>query len=1081
MKWRLGIDLGTNSLGWAALELREWDGELVPFRLMDCGSRIYSDARNPKDKQSNAAKRRGPRGARKNRDRGKRRNARLMRQLIAFGLMPMDAASRKQLEGGKGMPLQDSDPWMLRARGLNEALTANQIGRALYHLNQRRGFKSNRKTDRGDSDSGKVHDAIKRTQENLEEAGAKTLGDFFGKQRLEALLHNETARKGQGKPQPLARVRKSGEGAKWQYDYYPTRELILDEFDQLWAAQSAWHKDVLTETARVDLRDTIEWQHPLKSPPVGKCTLIPEQQRAPRALPSSQRARIFQEVNALRVMPAGREAYALTLEQRDIITNRLLNPSSKTGKVTFGQIRKLKGLSIYDSFNTESAKRKDLGGDETAAKLMQADRWGPQWLSLDLATQDKIVDQLLNEEDEIKLVAWLCDNYDLSEEQAIRVADCPLPQGYGSLSKQALDRILPKLEVGVTVYSDAVLQAGFASHSQFGTGEIFDNGLPYYGYILERSTAFGTGDPKDSDEVRYGKVANPTVHVALNQIRVVVNDLIRRFGAPEQIVLELARDLPLSAEGKKELETTQKKNQDENVRRNALLGEWGETESYENRMRLRLWEELDALDRRCVFTGEPISKTNLFSADVEIEHILPFSRTFDDGFSNKTLSMRNANRDKQNRTPHEAFGHSPPGYDWEEIAKRSAELSPAKRWRFGPDAMERYDEDEGGFIKRQLTDTQYISRLAKGYVEAIYGDQGQAGSKNNVWVITGRLTADLRWRWGLDSVLHGHNNPDVSQAQKKNRDDHRHHAIDAVVIACTDRKMLRQAADQARNNEAKFSDRLLSDIAEPWDNFREDVAGKIRALIVSHKPDHGYQDAMHNDTAYGIIDGQGPEPDKENLPNVVTRKPLDSDAFKAPKDLQKILDEQIVSHFLDATQGLSGAGFKDALLEAGRTMKPPVYKVRIGERLRVIPFADKTGKTYKAYKGDGNYCYDIWLNEKGKWTGEVISTFDAYQMARKDVNWWRTTIGRDGQDLIMRVRKGDMLQIVHNERTQIVQVAKFTAGQIALSEHFEANVDARTRDKQSELKYIFKSPGSSQTSGAKKVTTSPSGIVKIYD
>ncbi|MEP4704037.1 MAG: type II CRISPR RNA-guided endonuclease Cas9, partial [Hyphomicrobiales bacterium] len=1074
MVWRLGIDLGTNSLGWAALELAEFNDGLRPVSLLDCGSRIFSDGRNPKDKQSNAVKRREPRSARKNRDRYKRRRDRLMRQLVEFNLMPKDATDRKALEGGKGVPLQDSDPWIIRARALEEAIMPHQLGRAIFHLHQRRGFKSNRKTDRADGESGKVYDATKRTREKLETFGARTLGELFGKPRLDNLLENVKAAKGERKPQPLARVRKSGDGAKWQYDYYPTRELILDEFDQLWEAQKKHHADSLTETAYEALRDTIEFQHPLKSPPVGKCTLIPEEERAPKALPSAQRARIFQEVNALRIMPSGQSTLVLSKEQRDLIASRLLHPTSKTGRVTFGQMRKLKGISIYDSFNTESEKRQYLSGDETAARLMQEDRWGATWFDLDLATKDEIVLRLINDENEDELVAWLCDVHGLNKEQAYSIADCPLPDGYGSLSKSALDRLLPHLEDDdVTVYSDAVGKAGFHSHSQFGTGEIFDHGLPYYGYILERSVAFGTGDPNDPDEKRYGKIANPTVHVALNQIRAVLNDLIRRFGAPEQIVLELARELPLSAKGKNELDAKQRENQAKNEERRKKLDELGIPDSYENRMRLRLYEELEALGKRCVFSGEQIGTHNLFSPEIEIEHILPFSRTFDDSFSNKTLSTRQANRDKLNKTPFEAFSDSPMGYNWEEISKRAAELSPGKRWRFSPDAMERHEKEEGGFLARQLTDTQYISRLAKAYLEAIYGGQGHEGAKNKVWVVTGRLTADLRWQWGLDSVLHGHN-LEISEAQKKNRDDHRHHAIDAIVIGCTDRFMLLAAAKEAKQNEAEFNGRLMAGTSAPWDNFRDNIADKIRALTVSHKPDHGYQDAMHNDTAYGIPKGAEGEPDKKGVRKVITRKPLDSDAFKEPRDLEKIREFDLKLKLLEAVQGLSGAEFKSALLAFASSMKPPVYRVRIEENLKVIPFKDSTGNTYKAYKGDGNYCYDIWMGEKSKWTGEVISTYDAYQLARGNKNWWKVLTGRDNQNLIMRLRKNDYLQIEHKNEKIVVQVMKISSGKIAMAEHFEANVDARTRDKSSGLKYIIKSPSSLQKSDAKRVTVSPS-------
>ena len=553
---------------------------------------------------------------------------------------------------------------------------------------------------------------------------------------------------------------------------------------------------------------------------------------------------------------------------------------------------------------------------------------------------------------------------------------------------------------------------------------------------------------------------------------------MRRFGAPKQIVIELARELPLGAVDKGKLEKQQKANQEANEKRRKKLEELGVANTYENRMRLRLYEDLEGLNHRCVFSGEMISLTRLFSpnSDIEIEHILPFSRTFDDSYSNKTLAIRQANRDKGNQTPFEAFGHSPAGYDWEEISKRSSELPKSKAWRFAPDAMERFLKDED-FLARQLNDTRYISRRAKGYLEAIYGGQGYKGATNHVWVINGRLTADLRYVWGLDNVLAGHN-LDITEAQKKNRSDHRHHAIDAIVIACTDRKMLKKAADAAKKQEKVSSDRLLADTKLPWENFRADVEKIVRNIIVSHKPDHGFEGAMHNETAYGIDES---EQGTKKARTVVTRKPLEN--FEKPADLEKIRNDKLREEFQIATYGLSGKDFKEALLQAGRNMKPPVYKVRIEEKMKVIPIKNNQGDEYKAYKGDSNYCYDIWLNDKGKWVGEVISTFDAYQLSQKDKEWWQKLVGQNGQNLIMRIRKNDLLQIEHEGKEKIVQVVKISDGAVALAEHFEANVDARTRKSykgEFPLKYIFKAPSSLQEAKAKRVTISPSGIVNIY-
>jgi CRISPR-associated endonuclease Csn1 len=1066
MAWRLGLDLGTNSLGWAAVRLE--NGKAVA--LNDAGVRIFSDGRNPKDKQSNAVKRREPRSARRNRDRSKNRQARLMRELIAAGLMPEDEAARKALEGGKGIAQIEYDPWILRTRALDEQITMHQLGRVIFHLSQRRGFKSNRKTDRASNEKGKVNEAIERTKADLAKNDARTLGEFFGRKRLNVAQDNLKTVRGRRQPQPLARVRKSGDGSKWQYDYYPTRDLILDEFDQIWQSQSRFHGNALTDDAKQIIRETLAFQWPLKPQPVGRCTFLPDEERAAKALPISQRFRIYQEVNALRIRTVGETERPLTLEQRNKLVDRLLHPTNKTGKLTFNQIRKLLNLSSYDAISIESDKRQDMDGDKTTAILMQAERWGTGWHDLGTKTRNDIVRRLLEEEKEDVLINWLCQEYGFDKAQAEQIADAPIPDGHGRLSVAAMERILPHMEKDVVLYSEAATLE-FKSHSNFATGEVFDEKLPYYGQILERSVAFSTGNQDDIDEKRYGKIANPTVHVALNQVRAVVNDLIRRFGAPEQIIVEVARDLPLSAKGKSELEANQAKNQKENERRAKELERLGLVNTYENRLRLRLYEEMPGLEKTCVFTGETISVDNLFSAEVEIEHLLPKARTLDDSFANLVLCKRRANRDKGNKSPHEAFSRSPAGYDWDAVLARVQDLPRNKHWRFGEDAMEKF-ADEANFLERQLNDTRYIARLAKGYLDAIYGGAAVKGGTNPVWVVPGRLTSDLRYHWGLDNVLRGHNE-DVAEAQKKNRNDHRHHAI---VVALTDRSLVKKAADAAGRAEDRAL-RLFEKMPEPWANFREDVRDTINRIVVSHKPDHGFQGAMHNDTAYGIPKGKEGEPDKKGVRTVVTRKPLDG-GFAKPEDLQKIRDYDIKIALLEATQGLSGAEFKAVLIKAGEAMVPPVRRVRTIENLNVIAIADrKTGQLYKAYKGDSNYCYDIWQGDKGKWTGEVVSTFEAYQRAQTDAEWWRKPVNGEGQHLIMRLRKNDMLEIEHDGRLMIVQVYKFSEGRIHMAEHHEANVSNRIKTLKT-LSDIQMAPSVLQKSCAKRVTVSPSGVVK---
>ena len=1044
MAYRLGIDLGTNSIGWAALNLEH--GSVTG--ILDAGVRIFSDGRNPKDGTSLAVQRREPRSARRNRDRKLVRKNQTLNALKEYQLLPTCAEEAKQLE--------QIDPWIIRAKALDSRVSAHELGRAIFHLQQRRGFQSNRKTDRNDNEGGAIAEATARTEQLMLSEKCRTIGELFGRRRLKAQDENKRLPHGERVPQPSARVSPyMTQGNSLAYDYYPTRALISEELDALWQAQKPYHPELLTEEAYSAIRDAIFYQRPLKPQIIGKCTFLTDQDRAHRALPSLQLLRIYQDVNHLTYRLPGEAAQKLSIEQRNKVVAKLL----ATSKLSFDSLRKtILKLPPLTRFNFE-ASRTDIKGDETGARLSSLKSWGPDWRKLPLQTQDEIVQILLEAEDEPSLIEKLMKEHGLSRETASNVSRTTLPTTRAALSLKAASALLPCLAEEVRSYDKAVEHAFGISHSMLDHhGEVLSR-LPYYGVVLQRHVIGGTNQHTDKAEIRYGKIANPTVHVALNQLRRVANEIVERYGPPEEIVIELARDLPLSAKGKSELRREQAKNEKANDERRALLSTLKQADTYTNRLRVRLWEELnpdDPLERMCPFTGQQISAERLFSDAFEIEHILPKSRTLDDSPANKTLSARSANRYKRERSPFEAFGQSLDGYDWDEISTRGALFPPNKAWRFSPDAMDRFEGEDTDFADRQLRSTQYMARLAASYMVWLVGDPSK------VYPIPGRMTSDLRHHWGLNSILSKDGQPG------KNRNDHRHHVIDAIVVGLTDRCLMQALARDARQERNDGDSRMINALKEPWPTFRSDIQSKVDQIIVSHKPEHGIQGALHNDTAYGLAS----EPDRQGKRDVVHRVPLSS--LDKPDKLALIRDDVIRNHMMAATQGLSGKEFVSALVAAGEAMVPPVRRVRILQKLKVIPIHNGRSNPFKAYKGDGNYCYDIWMGPKGTWLGEVISRFDAHQSDFDP----QSSLSRSGVPLIMRLRGGDMLSLKTDAGEQIMRVVKMSSGTLTLAPHEEAgSLKARDADKSDPFNYFTASPKKLQSLEASQLRVSPTGLV----
>lgn len=1063
MRWRLGADLGTNSLGWAAVEL---DEEGAPVRIVAAGSRIFSDGRDPKSGASLAVDRRAARAMRRRRDRFKQRQEGLLKYLTLAGFFPSDAAERGALA--------TLDPYELRARALHEKLTLHEIGRALFHLNQRRGFKSNRKADRGkDNESGVIRQGVGRLHEAMRDAGAETLGEFLHMRRAQAtdqnaILHVRT------------RMRlEAGEG----YDFYPDRSMLEDEFNLIWERQAQDHPELVTEENRRRLFEVIFHQRPLKAPKIGKCTLLGDEERLPKAHPLFQSRRLYEEINALRIVQAGRNPEPLTREQRDVLYLKLKDKRA----VTFESLRKTLKLDPEARFNKESENRKDVKGDEVAAELGAKTRFGTRWSHLSTEAQWDVISRIReqeSDEDEAALVAWLQQTHGLTPEQARATVGARLPEGFGRFGETATRRLIEALKDDVIVYSEAVQRAGFDHHSDFRTGEVLEE-LPYYGAVLERYIMPGTGEPSDPEELRVGRLTNPTVHIGLNQLRRVLNRLIKRYGPPHEIAIELARELKLDDERKREINNRNRQNRDAAVKRSEKLTELGVTDKGGNRALLKLWEELNpdnVLDRRCVYTGKQISIDMLFNGSVEVDHILPFSATLDDSNGNRLLCLREANREKRKRSPYEAFGHRG---DWEEIAARAARLPREKRWRFEPDAMSRFDQ-QGGFIARQLVDTQYLSRLAREYLSSLYPETGEGSGR--VWVSPGRLTEMLRRSWGLNSALPDHNFGGGAD-QPKNRKDHRHHPIDAIVIAVTDRRLLNRISREAASKGHEAANRMTADLSEPWEGFSEEVREVVRRITVSHRPDHGTaaksgakgRDAtagrLHNDTAYGLTG----EKDERGNDLVVHRVPFG--ALKKAADVEAVRDPDLRKELLEWIYGLDGKDFERRLNDFPKLGPLPyrnIRRLRVIEPLSVIPIRDRAGKAYKGYKGDSNYRYDVWELKDGKWVAEVVSMFDAHQPD------WTSQIRKDNPTArkVLRLHQNDVLAIEPDgQGRKLVRVVKFGQnGQITLAEPQEAG-DLKKRDAAPNdidpFKYFAPTPGGLKRVKARQVRIDELG--RVFD
>lgn len=1024
MKYKLGLDLGSTSLGWAVVELDNNDKIL---RLVDLGVRIFPDGRDDKTHTPINVDRRNARTMRRRGDRVQIRKKRTLQLIKKYGLN-FDINKNPELE----------DPYVLRVKALGAKLSSAELGRVFFHFALRRGFKSNRKETRGDS-GGKLKAATVALQSAI---GDGTLAQFQVQNKQYRFANQFDGEK-------------IKDGA-----FYPTREMYLDEFNRICTAQA------VPTQMRQEFHDAIFFQHNLLPAKVGKCIFEPTENRVYKFEPAFQKWRTLQQINQLRFVSNG-QTIELTPAQRNLIVDMAVNDIgfvNAKGQLTFAEIKKqLKAAHLIDStkckFNLESDSRRAIDADKTAHAFAMVGALD-FWRSLDSAQQSDLLAKINDDfmSDDI-LLDFLSQTYNLSPDFATRVISVSPEEDVASVSLLAINKMLPYLESGL-MFDAAATQAGY-NHSNVDTPDL--PLLPYYGDLpaLRPSLA--------ADRDGHYRTMNATVHIAMNQIRAVVNDLIGVYGKPYAINIEMGRDVRSGAKDLSDMIATQNKNKKENDKIADELASIGILHpSREDFQKYKLWERLakEPQNRRCVYTGKPITSIiELFkSGNFEIEHILPYAQTLDDSLANKTISAVEANRFKGNRTPYDAFTSDNSPYDYNAVWERAQKLPESNQWRFRKDAMEIFNRN-GDCIARALNDTRHMSRMAVTYLRHV------CENKSKVHGLPGQMTALFRDMWGLNWWK------DTADSETY-RGHHIHHAIDAFVIACMSSGHLQILSKNATSIENYFGKpskekrkQLFVGISRPFDNFDYyDFKMKTEQTIVSYRQSvknpagDGTVGQLHEDTAYNLEEFETGT--KATLSRRIELPTTAKDKEKfAKKDWQHVNRTTWQMFMIDTGYNNDTPDIGMRFLDWCAAQTPQIKKVRMNksdvDTLLYVPvfrtkaernaynraladwyvangiaagIADKKQKraqqdvesallaqyrtaarrAYKWYVGGNNFCADVfeirnddtrYPKMRGKWQVAVISNYNA--AANAGAPLWRKKHATARR--IMRLRINDMV------------------------------------------------------------------------
>ena len=1014
LRYTLGLDIGIASVGWAVLE-NNIDGE--PIKIERLGVRIFDKAEHPKTGASLAEPRREARGQRRTIRRKRHRKDRIKQLIQQNGIM-----TRVEMSEMFEHSQFETSVYELRVQALERALTKQEFVRVLIHLAQRRGYKSNSKSEEAkDKENGKVKSAISENKQCMEENGYRTIGEM--------LLNDD--RFWECNP----------DGTKIfvphnHLDDYRTtveRSMVEDEIRLIFSQQRALGVSYVTAEFEEAYLEIWGSQRNFDEGPGGKspyggnmiekmlghCTFEKDEPRAAKGSYSAEYFRLLQDVNHLRLVKNNGESSALTAEQKQIYIDLVM----KSATASYAQLRKKLELSNDVSFNMLRYGSDEIGKIERK-KLGHMKFYHEMRKALNTVQKDAISTVSWEQRDEIARIL-LCYKSDDNRRKQLEKLDIPrafipalltlFTSKTAHLSAKALRKLIPYLEEGMT-YAEACKEV-YGEHKSSITKK---NKLSLF----------------DIEPIN-----NPVVRRAVSQTIRVINAVVREYGAPEVVRVELAREM-----GKPyDVRTQITKKQEANAKKNEELRQQikkikGAEPTGQDIVKFKLFQDQNGV---CLYSGQNLDITRLFEAGyVDVDHIIPYSISFDDSYTNKVLVRSPENRQKGNRIPADYFKSDPARWQRFETLVNTRVHNWKKKRNLLTQALS--EEQKNGFKQRNLVDTQYIARVIYNLINdhLQFAETGKYDKKRRTQAVNGAITAHVRKRLGI---------------QKIREDGDLHHAVDAAVVACVSPGMIQKVTQYTKHREcirktkegyldtetgelmtreaydAKYSPRFPA----PWERFRQELEARmsdnpaeeiarlhlatydseeeIKPVFVSRKQTHKISGAAHEATIRSAKKPGGSISKKPLTSLSLNKKTGEIERYYAPES-DRLLYEALKKR-LEEFDGNAEKAFAEPFYKPKRdgTRGPLVKKVKIYEKKTItVPVNGGNADNGSMIRVDvfymedeGYYYVPIYITDviKGKLPNKAV-------VQGKTFEDWKEM---DDRDFLFSMYPNELLYIEHRK------------------------------------------------------------------